>query len=172
MLTWFSEAFAANSSKAQLVTVVVSATIAILVLLLNQHFTARRSRKDVLIRKIEELYQSAISYERHARALLAGIYRGRLNSGRFELDRTALDAMNDEVERIEMLLGLYFPSVSFEKARYYAGPTLPVMEIAVKRKEVSEDEALDASERTKDNIARNAAEIKAICAGLMRTNTH
>lgn len=173
MLTWLSEAFANPSSRAQLIAIVVSAVIAIVVLLLNQHFTSRRSRKDVLVGKVEETYLAALSYERHARALLSAIYRGGQDErGNFRLDRNLVDAMNDEVERIAMLIGLYFPSERFQKERYYAGPTLPVLEIAVKSKQISEDEALQASESTKDNISKNAAEIKAICGRLMKRHRH
>lgn len=173
MLAWLADAFSSPTSKAQLVAIIVSALIAIAVLLLNQHFTIKRSRKDVLVKKIEEAYQSALAYERHAKQLLAAIYRGGRNErGHFVLDPTLIDAMNDEVEKIEMLLGLHFPSVAFDKARYYAGPTLPVLEIAVKQKIVSEDESLRAAEDTRSNVARNAKEIKSICSQLMRKHKH
>lgn len=173
MLKWFYDTFAPTANRAQLIAIVISAAIAILVLLVSQHFTTKRARKDILIRKIEEAYQSALSYERYSRKLLSAIYRGgRDERGYFKLDSSLVDAMNEEVEKLEMLLGLYFPSVEFNKERYYAGPTLPVLEIAIKEKVVSEEESLEASENTKDNIARNSAEIKAICGKLMRQYQH
>lgn len=173
MLNWFSETFSAPANRAQLIAIVISALIAIVVLLVNQVFTTRRARKDVLIRKIEEAYQSALAYERHARKLLSVIRRGgRDERGYFRLDSALVDAMNEEVEKVEMVLGLYFPIIEFHKERYYAGPTLPVLEIAIKEKVVSEEESLEASENTKDNITRNAAEIKAICNKLMRQYQH
>ena len=173
MLSWFLETYSSPSSRAQLVAIVISAVIAILVLLLNQFFTTRRTRKDILIKKIEDLYQSALAYERHAGKLLSAIYHGGRDArGNFNLDRALLDGMNEEVEKIEMLLGLYFPSTDFAKDRYYAGPTLPVLEIAIKGKLVSEEESLEAAEATKDNIANNTAELKAICKNLMELHKH
>lgn len=173
MLKWLADSFSPPANRAQLIAIVISALIAILVLLLNQHFATKRARKEILIRKIEEAYQSALAYERHAWKLLSAIYRGgRDDRGYFRLDRALVDAMNEEVEKVEMLLGLYFPSINFEKERYYAGTTLPVLEIAIKEKIVSEDESIEASENTKDNIVRNAAEIKAICNRLMRQYQH
>ena len=80
--------------------------------------------------------------------------------------------LHEEVEKIEMIIGLYFPSILFNKNNYYAGPTLPVLEIAVKEKRVSEQEAIDASINTKENIRKNAAEIKALCTNLMKKYRH
>ena len=173
MTAWLSDVFASSSDKARLIAIVVSAVIAILVLLLNQHFTTRRARKEILIKKIEEAYQSALAYERHARKLLSAIHKGGQDgSGNFVLDPALIDAMNEEVEKIEMILGLHFPSVSFEKSRYYAGPTLPVLEIAVKEKKISEQEAIEASLSTAENIRNNVTEIKELCVELMKKYRH
>ena len=83
-----------------------------------------------------------------------------------------IDAMNDEVHRMEMLVGLYFPQIYFDFDSLFAGPTLPVLEIAVKEKMISEDEAIDASERTKDNIRNNTQGIKRLCTKLMEQYRH
>lgn len=173
MLAWLSDVFASNSDKARLIAIVLSAIIAITVLLLNQHFATRRARKELLIKKIEETYQSSLAYENHARQLLKAINKGnRDEHGNFYLDQALIDSMNDEVEKMEMIVGLYFPKIKFEKNRYYAGPTLPVLEIAIKEKKISEDGAIDASEKTRENITRNVSEIKALCVSLMNKCRH
>lgn len=173
MLTWMSDVFADNSDKARLIAVLTTGAIAIFVFFANQHFATRKARKELLIKKIEELYQSAISYERNARALLKAIHRGGCDeSGFFTLDPMLVDAMNYEVENLGMLMGLYFPSVEFKKEQYYAGPTLPIMEIVMKNKRVAEDEAVDASHQSRDNINSNVDALKIICTTLMKKHCH
>ena len=173
MLTWMSDVFADKSDKARLVAVLVTGFIAIFVFFANQHFATRKARKELLIKKIEEAYLSAIAYERNARTLLKAICRGsRDEHGNFVLDQTLIDAMNDEVEKLEMLIGLYFPSIEFKKEQYYAGPTLPIMEIVVKDKLTTEDESIDVAHRTRDNININVAALKGVCATLMKKHRH
>lgn len=173
MIEWLSEIFSENSDKARLVAILLSALVAILVLLLNQHFANKRARKELLIEKIEEAYKGAIAYERHARKLLSVIRKGgRDERGNFLLDKTLVEAMNDEVDDIEMIIGLHFPQESFDKKKYYAGPTLPVLEIAVKQKRITEDESIEAAMATQDNIKNNSQEIKELCAKLMKIYRH
>lgn len=168
-----SDVFADNSDKARLIAVLVTGLVAVLILLANQYFAVRKSRKELLIKKIEECYQSALAYEKSARTLLKAIHKGgRDERGNFVLDPTLIDAMNDEVEKLEMLMGLYFPKIKFNKEQYFAGPTLPIMEIAIKEKKVTEDEAIEVAYRTRDNVASNVAAIKAICADLMERYRH
>lgn len=173
MFTWLSDVFASNSDKARLIAIVISAIIAIAVLLLNQYFATRRARKELLIKKIEDVYQSSLAYENYARQLLKVIGKGQRDDyGNFYLDPSLIDSMNEEVEKMEMIVGLYFQKVKFDKNRYYAGPTLPVLEIAIKEKRISEDEAIGASEKTQDNINRNVNEIKVLCVSLMNKYRH
>lgn len=173
MIDWLADIFASNSDKARLIAIVVSAVIAIAVLLLNQYFTTRRTRKDILIKKIEEIYQSSLAYKKHAEQLLKGIKKGeRDHFGNFYIDQTLIDTMNEEVEKIEMIVGLHFQSIKFDKNRYYAGSTLPVLDIAIKEKRLTEDEAISAAEITRENIKNNAGEINALCVFLMNKHRH
>ena len=173
MIVWLSEVFSSNSDKARMIAILISALVAIGVLLLNQYFLSRRTRKELLITKIEELYQSAIEYESKARELLKGIDKGQRDErGNFYLNPELIDAMNDEVHKMDMLVGLHFPEVNFDRDRFYAGPTLPVLEIAIKEKRISEAEALEACENTKDNIRNNSQEIKKLCKDLMQQYRH
>jgi hypothetical protein len=173
MLAWLSDAFASNSDRARLIAIVISAVIAIVVLLLNQHFTTKRAKKELLIKKIEEAYQSALSYEKNAKQLLTAINKGeRDQAGNFYLDPALIGAMNDDVEKLEMLIGLYFPNTPFDRDKYYASPSLPVLEIAIKKQKVSEAEAIDAAERTRDIVKRNTSEIKGTCLTLMNQYRH
>lgn len=172
-MNWLSDVFIDASDKARLISVIITGCIAIFALLLNQYFVTKRTRKELLIKKVEEAYQASLAYEKNAWALLKDIRSGRKDKhGYFDLDYLLVDAMNEEVEKLTMLFGLYFPKVSFAKDKYYAGPTLPVMEVAVKGKMMSEEEHIVISHSTTDNIKANAQELRALCSGLMEKHRH
>ena len=69
MLSWLADVFSDTSDKARLISVLATGGIAIAVLLLSQHFVTRRTRKELLIRKIEEAYQATPAYEKNAWSL-------------------------------------------------------------------------------------------------------
>ena len=61
-MNWILEVFSDKSDQARLVAIVISAVVAILVVLLNQWFLSRRSRRELLIEKIEELFSASNEY--------------------------------------------------------------------------------------------------------------
>ncbi|MFB2765755.1 MULTISPECIES: hypothetical protein [Marinobacter] len=173
MLNWFAGVFSDTSDQARLISVLVTGGIAIAALLLNQYFVTRRTRKELLIKKIEEAYQATLAYEKNAWSLLKDIQIGRRDEhGNFNPDYSLIDAVNEEVERLAMLFGLYFPEVGFDKDKYYAGPTLPVMEAVFKGKAMTETEHIVISHGTKDNIKSHAAELRKFCSELMTQYRH
>ncbi|NQY65087.1 MAG: hypothetical protein HRT38_15440 [Alteromonadaceae bacterium] len=62
-VTWFNEIFTTPSSKAGLITVLITAFITIFVVLLNQVLTHKRENKTFINSKIEELYNAASEFE-------------------------------------------------------------------------------------------------------------
>jgi len=56
--TWFDGIFSAATDKARLISIIISAVIAIFVVLLNQHLTTRRENKKLHIEKLEEAYET------------------------------------------------------------------------------------------------------------------
>ncbi|MGR2884489.1 hypothetical protein ABMX65_22360 [Vibrio vulnificus] len=56
-MDFLSSIFAEKAQQAQLISIGVSAFVALIVVLLNQWFLSRRARKEVYIKKIEELYR-------------------------------------------------------------------------------------------------------------------
>lgn len=173
MLNWLSDIFIEPSDKARFISVLITAVIAIFLLLLNQYFATRKTRKELLIKKIEEAYQASLAYEKNAWALMKDVQSGKRGvHGFFDPDYSLIGAMNEEVDKLAMLFGLYFPKVSFATEKYYAGPTIPVMEVFLKGKMMSEAEHLVISHATKDNIKANALELREICTGLMKKHRH
>lgn len=173
MLNWLSDIFIDASDKARLISVLITGGIAIFLLLLNQYFTTRKTRKELLIKKIEEAYQASLAYEKNAWALLKDVQSGKKDAhGFFNPDYSLIGGMNEEVDKLAMLFGLYFPKVRLSTEKYYAGPTIPVLEAVLKGKMMSETEHIVISHATKDNIKTNSLELREICKGLMKKHRH
>lgn len=62
-MNWLFDIFSSTSDQARLVTTLIAAFIAIVVVLANQWFTSKRTRNLKLIEKIEETYLSVIKLE-------------------------------------------------------------------------------------------------------------
>ncbi len=103
-MNWFLQVFSEPRQQAQLVAIVVSACIAILVLLLNQWFINRKSRKDLHIQKIESLYESINQYESESMRLISQLFHKVDNAECLE----TLFKARSHFQTIEMYLNLHF----------------------------------------------------------------
>ena len=115
MINWFIDTFSTASEQAKLFSIVVSAVLAVCLLLLNQWFNSRKSKKELLIQKIEELLTTIYSYERISLDILSSLF----NSAGV-VNQVTLDKMAESTEisdKLEMLCVLYFPSINFEASK-------------------------------------------------------
>ncbi len=55
-MQWLTEIFNSSSDQARLVTTLIVAFIAFIIVFINQWFSSRRARKDKLIEKLEQMY--------------------------------------------------------------------------------------------------------------------
>ena len=62
-MQWLSEIYGSTSDQARLVTTLIAAVIAIMVVFINQWFNSRRARKEKLIEKLEELYSLVLNLQ-------------------------------------------------------------------------------------------------------------
>jgi hypothetical protein len=111
MVNWFFETFSSSVEQAKLFAIVLSAILAICLLLTNQWFIARKSKKELIISKIEELLTNVYAYERLTLDILSRLF----NEG--VIDQGTLDKMVESAEvsdKIEMLCALYFSKISFD----------------------------------------------------------
>ena len=175
---WLLEIFESNSDKARLITIVISAIIAISIFLLTQYFINKRKRKELLIQKIEELYKTALEYEKHTLILYKDINKQKSTKADFHnrynddyYPHELINNMNNEVQNLQMLIGLYFTDIKFDKDKFYAATTLPILEVRIKRKLLSEDKSLELHESSKDNITNNVDNIKDICYQLLKKHS-
>ena len=131
MNEWFHEVFQSSSDKARLISILISALVAILVLLLSQWFTNRRERKKLISEKVEEMYLTSIDYTNAAHQMLKDLQLRKpdLSSGYHSIDEVVYGKMNDSIRKMEMLCGLYFPEISFEPADFSVN-NMPVIAAA------------------------------------------
>jgi hypothetical protein len=115
MINWFVETFSTASEQAKLFSIVVSATLAVCLLLLNQWFNSRKSKKELLTNKIEELLTTIYAYERLSLDILSSLFNGVGIVNQVTLDKIAESA--EISDKLEMLCVLYFPSVNFEASK-------------------------------------------------------
>ncbi|KAB7692059.1 hypothetical protein GBN24_06670 [Plesiomonas shigelloides] len=110
MLNWFSKTFESAQQQATLFSIVLSTTLAIALLLLNQWFNTRKDKRVIRIEKLEEFASTVYSYERLCFDIISRIYQKPPS------DPITIDKMVESVEladKIEMLSSLYFPDIKF-----------------------------------------------------------
>ena len=109
MIEWLLVVFSSPSEKAKLISIVVSAILAVSILLLNQWFNSRKSRKELYINKIEELLTTLYSYERLSINIIVASHTSPSS-------QETVDKMIDGLEmsdKIEMLCSLYLKQIEF-----------------------------------------------------------
>lgn len=177
-MNWIVEIFSDKSDQARLITVVISALVAVLVVLLNQWFNTRRSRRDLLIEKIEELFETSNDYVAACRELLDFLkarkstalqrHTGETNA---YLPKESVNKLNDSITKMEMICGLYFNSANFDPKCYYIS-NMPVLEIMVKNKMVPEGRALAAFDESMEHVAESRKKLDKLCRDLMDKHGH
>ncbi|MGY5749424.1 hypothetical protein ACXHQO_23565 [Vibrio antiquarius] len=181
-MDFLSSVFAEKAQQAQLVSIGVSAFVALIVVLLNQWFLSRRARKEVYIKKIEELYLAIDEYEDRAYEFLSMLYQhDRI------FDETIIKKHFNQVStsllKVEMYMQLHFDSVDFEREKYdklhrEAFERLYKKGFNQNQKSylanVSDDysEALGQQTKIYGEIRKNAQEIKALAKSLMQKYKH
>ncbi|HHC7319588.1 TPA: hypothetical protein ACN3X7_003386 [Vibrio cholerae] len=116
MFSWFNSIFAQPAQKAQLVAILMSAIVAVFVLLLNQWFTTRRAQKELYISKIEELYSVICEYELLSYDFMSLLFNGKVGE---ESTKEILNKTLASLQKIEMYTGLHFPEISFDREKYH-----------------------------------------------------
>lgn len=117
-MDWLTEIFSEKQQQAQLVSMLFSVTVAVVVLFLNQWFLSRRARREILIKKIEELYISIEEYKRNSE-----LYMMRCFSVHTVIDEDVLDDLYDNVctsiNKIIMFFDLYFTDSKIDLTKLY-----------------------------------------------------
>lgn len=152
MLTWLCSIFAEKAQQAQLIAIVITAAMAIVVVLLNQYFLTKRAKKEIYIKKIEEFHSLIIEYEvagnRFIYAKSNNDHEGLKQHGK---------TVDNAIVKMSMIIELYFPSVSFKESDYRS--------VFDSLHELNYDEA-------GDELKNSAKSLKDKSKKLMRKNKH
>ncbi|MDQ2194896.1 hypothetical protein [Vibrio sp. A14(2019)] len=171
MISWFNSIFAQPAQKAQLVAILMSAVVAVFVLLLNQWFTSRRVRKELYILKIEELYSVICEYELLSYDFVALLFSGK---GVKESTKEIMNKTLASLQNIEMYTELHFPEISFDRKKY-EGYVKELYQSSLDGRAffyVSESGAFVSHTEVMEKIQNDTDEIKRMTKNLMSRYKH
>ncbi|WP_299595634.1 hypothetical protein [uncultured Microbulbifer sp.] len=170
-MSWIFEVFSEKSDQARLVAILISAVVAVMVVLLNQWFLSRRAKRELLIEKIEEIFTASNEYIASCRELLAALNNSNSQEEYYEYPEESVNKLNDSITKIQMICGLYFNSESFN-AEDFRIWRMPILEIAHKGKILPEGETHMAYEDSKIHIHTSREKLDDLCKSLMRRYGH
>lgn len=155
-MNWLFEVFSEKSDQARLISILISAVVAVCVVLLNQWFLSRRSKRDLLIEKIEELFEAANEYVSACRELMDSFSEESVNNKQefFNYPASAVNKLNDSITKMQMICGLYFRSEKFDPNKFYIW-NMPILEIVHKGKTLPEGEAYKTPEHISENLEKS-----------------
>jgi hypothetical protein len=172
-LNWIIDIFSSKSDQARLVAILVSALVAILVVLLNQWFLSRRSKRELLIEKVEDLFSASNEYIAACRELMRSLSEPNLNSSDkpYEYPKGSLIKLNDSITKMQMICGLYFRSEKFSPESLHIS-NMPIFDIAYKVKTLQEGEGHIKSEQSREHIIKSRDKLDKLCKKLMKKYGH
>ncbi|HCH2593706.1 TPA: hypothetical protein NKS49_004583 [Vibrio parahaemolyticus] len=107
-MDWFLKVFAEPRQQAQLVSIVVSALMAIFILLLNQWFSNLKMLKELRIEKIESLYISINEYESELLKLISLMFSQKADD---EECLKSYFSASSYLQSIKMYFSLHFSEI-------------------------------------------------------------
>ena len=107
-MDWLFLIFADKAQQAQLIAILVSAVIAILVVLLNQCFLSKRAKKEIYIKKIEEFYNVIMEYQQYS---FNYVFECK---NQLQTKSLSNNKVIDSIDKMEMLSNLYFSEVKMQ----------------------------------------------------------
>ncbi len=156
------ELLSEKEEQVKLAGIIISATIAIAVVLLNHIFTIRRSTKEKKVEKIEKLYISAKRYSSDCYkvlSLLPSHFRENPDKA-FSPPRDLINSVSESIMEIEMIIQLYFPTINIDVDR------LNLFNLAI----FKEDEFAESRQELSANqIKNNYQYLTEICSNLMNS---
>jgi hypothetical protein len=172
-LTWLSNIFSAPSDQARLIAILISAIVAVLVVLLNQWFMTKRAKRELLIEKVEELYLVSGEYIKCCTNLLIPI-QGNTTSNiiaNYDYPQELALELTMSINKMQMLCGLYFSSHNFRTEEYVI-ENMPLFKIIKKKIRASDGELLTAFDKSRDHIEDSRDKLFKLCNELMKKHGH
>jgi hypothetical protein len=172
-LNWIIEIFSDKSEQAKLIAILISAVIAVLVVLLNQWFISRRAKRELLIEKIEELFTASNEYISACRELMDSLKEQGVGQPDkyYDYPQEIVNKLNDSITKMQMICGLYFKSEKFDPDEFYIW-RMPILNIAHKGIEQEEGEGYIEHENSLKHIADSRKKLDSLCMDLMKKYGH
>lgn len=168
-ILYFIELFSEKSEQVKLITILLSALVAVFVLLLNQFFVQRRNRQEYLLEKIEKLSQLSIEYTDFCSQILDDV-RGQAASKHIDYPSVCDEdkrKIRANIRKMEMICGLYFKKAGFDPNDYFIW-NMEVLDVLEKGKAHTESEAYLYFEDAKQHIVNSDAKLAVLCSNLVR----
>jgi hypothetical protein len=109
MLSWLLEIFASSDSKARLITVIITALVAITVVLINQKIISLRENRAKYIERVERLYSTNKSFIIAINDMVDAIRHSDYDKYRSsEMEASKL------FQELDMVEQLYFPNLNIQ----------------------------------------------------------
>jgi hypothetical protein len=170
-LNWILEIFSDKSEQAKLIAILISSLVAISVVLLNQWFTSRRTKKDLLVEKIEELFSTSHDYIKACKELLEALSNPEYNTPYYSYPKDSKIKFEDSLRKLEMICGLYFPKEGFSIEEFYMW-RMPILEIAHKGKFLEEGEGTLILHDSWEHVRKSESYFGELCKKLMKKHGH
>jgi len=159
------ELFSEKSDQVRLVTFLLSALLAVFVLLINQYINTKRNKRDLLLSKVEDLYKSSIEYTNLCTEILDDVQHQNVDYPSVKKEHRR--EVQNILRKMEMLCGLYFPDSGFDTNDYRLC-NMEVLEYLEKGKHSEEGEMHCMWEDARQHIVNSDAELAVICSNLMK----
>ena len=181
-MDFLSSIYSEKAQQAQLRAIGGAAFVALIGVFFNQWFLSRRARKEVYIKKIEELYLAIDEYEERAYGFISLLYQHEQNVDEVTI-RKNFNQVSTSLQKVEMYMQLHFDTVVFDRKKYdelhhkaYERLYKKGFNQAQKSylASVSDDyrEAIEQQNQTFQEIRKNAQEVKALAKSLMKKYKH
>lgn len=172
-LNWLYEIFEAKSDQARLIAILITAIIAILIVLLNQWFLSRRAKRELLTEKIEELYSASCEYVSSCKELMDSLKEHRVTQPKcyFDPQPEIINKISDSITKMQMICGLYFREEKFTPNEYYIF-RMPIIGMEHKGTTHLEGEAYMAHQESLIHIVKSKDKLDELCKKLMKKHGH
>ena len=159
------ELFSEKSDQVRLMTFLLSALLAVSILLINQYINTKRNKRDLLLSKIEDLYKSSIEYTNICAEILDDVQNQETDYPSVNKDHKR--EVQKILRKMEMLCGLYFPNSNFDTNDYSLW-NMQVLEYLEKGKPTEEGQLHCMWEDARQHIVDADAKLAVICSNLMK----
>ncbi len=164
-LEFLTEIFSNKAQQAQLITVLLSVTVAILAVLLNQWFLNRRAKRENLLGKLEALYLAIEEYDEFSHRLLIKSYATSPVANEDQVND--LNNKTQEIyKKITMYLDLYFSDQKIDISECARLTVLAFLDYQVNRASIHNVISKKEVEKLNNKYSKDATEVLNILESL------